>query len=267
MADKPVSGTKEWAASNFNIQLGCEHDCRYCYAKSVAIRFNRATPETWKEERILPDKCAKNFGKRKGTIMFPTTNDITPGNLPNSLGVLKKMLLAGNDVLVVSKPHLDCIVSLCHNLTDHQDQILFRFTIGSGNDNVLAFWEPGAPGFSERLAALTYACKTGYKTSVSMEPILDTDEDDIVVLVEQLDPWVTDSIWLGKMNSVERRLKLNGEWNEATERMAAALMVSQTDYCIKKLYARLKDHPDVKWKESIKKVVGLEVPTEKGLDV
>ena len=28
-------GTQEWAASNVNIQDGCEHDCRYCYAKSV----------------------------------------------------------------------------------------------------------------------------------------------------------------------------------------------------------------------------------------
>ena len=29
----------------------------------------------------------------------------------------------------------------------------------------------------------------------------------------------------------------------------------------------LKDHPKVKWKESIKKVVGIKAPSEKGLDV
>ncbi len=40
---KPPTGTQEWAASNVNIQDGCEHDCRYCYAKTMAIRFKRAT--------------------------------------------------------------------------------------------------------------------------------------------------------------------------------------------------------------------------------
>ena len=41
---RPPTGTQEWAASNVNIQDGCEHDCRYCYAKTMAIRFKRATP-------------------------------------------------------------------------------------------------------------------------------------------------------------------------------------------------------------------------------
>ena len=30
---RPATGTREWAASNVNIQDGCEHDCLYCYAK------------------------------------------------------------------------------------------------------------------------------------------------------------------------------------------------------------------------------------------
>jgi len=33
------------------------------------------------------------------------------------------------------------------------------------------------------------------------------------------------------------------------------------------LYSRYKDEGNIKWKESIKKVVGLEIPVEKGLDV
>jgi hypothetical protein len=33
------------------------------------------------------------------------------------------------------------------------------------------------------------------------------------------------------------------------------------------IYERYRDNPQVKWKESIKMVVGLEIPVEKGLDV
>jgi len=40
---RPPTGTQEWAASNVNIQDGCEHDCLYCYAKIMAIRYKRAT--------------------------------------------------------------------------------------------------------------------------------------------------------------------------------------------------------------------------------
>ena len=34
---KPVSGTKEWADRNENCLDGCSHDCKYCYAKAMAV--------------------------------------------------------------------------------------------------------------------------------------------------------------------------------------------------------------------------------------
>ena len=36
---------------------------------------------------------------------------------------------------------------------------------------------------------------------------------------------------------------------------------------IMKLYHKYKDNPKIKWKESIKKIVGIEIPTEAGLDI
>lgn len=263
---KKVSGTKEWAASNVNIQVGCSHGCRYCYAKASAIRFGRATPESWTTEDIRLDAVEKNYGKRKGTIMFPTTHDITPGNITEATTVLKKMLAPGNRVLIVSKPHLDCIQKLCAALAPWKDNVLFRFTIG-GTPRHLSFWEPGAPDFSERVKALQWAHKAGFDTSVSMEPLLSIDEDEIVRLVEVFAPHVTDAIWLGKMNKPEERLTKNGDWNEETQAAVEELLASQTDERITALYERLKDHPKVKWKESVKAVVGLEIPTEAGLDI
>jgi len=71
-------GTKEWASSNINIISGCSHDCRYCYARKMAIRFKRKTEETWKIMELNNEKLCLNFKKRKGRVMFPTSHDITP---------------------------------------------------------------------------------------------------------------------------------------------------------------------------------------------
>jgi DNA repair photolyase len=199
--------------------------------------------------------------------MFPTTHDITLGNMVHTLPVLRAMLEAGNKVLVVSKPHPVVIQTICSDFANFKDSILFRFTIGSANDETLRFWEPGAPSYIERVACLACAHATGFQTSVSMEPLLETDEDIIVALVEGLASYVTDSIWLGKMNKPIERLTQNGVYDAETAKWTADLMASQSDERIKALYGRLKNHPKVKWKESIKAVVGLDLPTEAGLDL
>jgi DNA repair photolyase len=108
-AKRSPHGTQEWAASNVNIQDGCEHDCRYCYAKTMAIRFRRAAAASWSKPRLRQHDLDRGFTRRAGRIMFPTAHDITPRNLDECLMVLNRMLAAGNDLLVVSKPWLACV--------------------------------------------------------------------------------------------------------------------------------------------------------------
>jgi len=264
MNEKTVFGTQEWAKYNENCISGCTHDCKYCYAKSIAIRMKRKTPDNWNIENIKNNKLAKSFRKSSGTFMFPTAHDITPNHLDECLSFLENILRSGNEVLVVSKPHLECISKICDLLPQYKHHILFRFTIGSTDSAVIKFWEPGAPDFDERLAALKYAFDMGYKTSVSCEPMLDENIDELIFKVS---PYVTDSIWLGKMNYPGARLALNGTNDDATLSTMNELMSIQSDGWIMKLYSRYKDNPQIKWKESIKKAVGLEIPMEKGLDV
>lgn len=268
MGKKKVSGTKEWAASNVNIQRGCSHKCIYCYANANALRFKQVEPGEWGTEVINQAAVDRPYGFRSsGTIMFPTAHDITTGNVEAAITVLRKMLASGNRVLIVSKPALDIVIPLCRELEEWKDNILFRFTIGSLDDEVLEFWEPGAPPFHSRFEALAYCFQQEFDTSVSMEPLLDPDEDAIVNAVEAMTPFVTDSIWLGKMNRAAERIKRNGQWTPEVEAALAKLTASQSDARIHFTFERLKDHPKVKWKESIKEVVGLEVPTEAGLDI
>src|ERR1035437_4041186 len=150
------TGTQEWAASNVNIQDGCEHDCRYCYAKTMAIRFKRATAASWKVPRLRRNDLDRGFTRRAGRIMFPTAHDITDRNIDECLTVISRMLAASNDLLIVSKPRLSCVKRLCEELAAYQPQIVFRFSIGSTDDAVLSYWELGAPSFKARLACLQY---------------------------------------------------------------------------------------------------------------
>ena len=258
-----ISGTKEWATTNENIQIGCEHDCRYCYARAIALRYKRIErSEDWKFP--IPRKnLRKSFPLRKGTIMFPTTHDITRTNLDAACVHLEKMLVSGNRVLIVSKPHERCIERLCGDFGKYQDQILFRFTIGTRVDYYQKFWEPNAPDYAERLGCLKLAHAMGFATSVSAEPFLFKDIDD---LVREVEPYVSDAIWIGKMNKIESRVVGAGEVHEVIDEVER-LGHLYSDAFIHGLYDIFKNDPKVKWKDSIKKVLGLPVATEAGLDI
>ena len=256
-------GTQEWAASNVNIQDGCEHDCRYCYAKTMAIRFKRMSAASWKHPRLRKHDLERGFTKRAGRIMFPTAHDITERNLENCLSVLTRMLEAGNELLIVSKPRLACITRLCDELAPYRSQIVFRFSIGSADEAVLSYWEPGAPSFKERLASVKTACLQDFQTSVSGEPMLDDKPDKLISTIR---PWVTDSIWLGKINRLRNILALNCPHDPEAIRRGEALIATQTDVAIRALYARYRKDPLIKWKDSIKVVVGLSRPTALGTD-
>lgn len=196
-----TSGTKEWADSNVNVVEGCAHDCLYCYAKRMAIRFKRKTTENWK---VMVAKPVKRFKKRHGRVMFPTSHDIIPGEpgYDECIETIIRLVIAGNEVLVTTKPHVKAVRDICSNiLPDYKDKVQFRFTITSNDTpRVTDWWEPGAPPANERIAALQLAYILGWKTSVSIEPCLDADPRPLVARVR---PFVTESIWLGTMNYCE----------------------------------------------------------------
>ena len=199
---KITLGTKEWADSNVNCYYGCSNNCRYCYAKKMAIRFNRKTMDTWNVMKPNQKAIDKGYSKRKGRIMFPTSHDITPESLGGCLVVLKKLLDANNEVLITTKPNLNCVKHICNIFYKRKNLIQFRFTITSFDNELLSFWEPQAPSFEERLESLKHAFKLGYKTSISIEPFLDKNP---FLLVYKLIPFVTESIWIGKMNYISTK--------------------------------------------------------------
>ena len=251
---KKSTKNRQWSEHTMNLISGCSHSCKYCYAKAMLVQLKFNTIDNWKNEVIRkPDLLKKKFKKRDYLIMFPSTHDITPEHLQENMTFLGNILAAGNKVLIVSKPHLECVKAMCDAFIPFKENMLFRFTIGSADSNILKFWEPNAPDFDERLEALQYAYNAGYQTSVSCEPMLD---DKIDQVVGQALPYVTETIWLGIPNFLIERLLINGfEDDHITMDQACALMKLFSDEYILSLYARYKNNPQIMWKSSIIKVL------------
>lgn len=259
---KLVRGTAEWAVATVDCCTGCPHGCRYCYARHDLVERRRRVPaEQWQSIEILGEEVTRVQPLYPGQVMFPAHHDIVPENLAACRTVIRNLLRTGNRVLVVSKPHLSCVEYLCREFRPYRERLLFRFTITARDPEILRFWEPRAPGYAERRACLEHAFRQGFATSVSVEPMLDTA--DVVAMVHELLPFASHSIWLGKMNRIGERVQ--GE-TAALRAEIERIEKGQDDEHIQHIYRQLRDIPAIRWKESIKIVVGLDLAAEPGLD-
>lgn len=250
-ADRTGTGTKEWAEHNENIQKGCSANCLYCYAACNAHRFKLRPRADWGIEQLTKRADITSYPRRKGVVMFPSAHDVSPFNVIAYIRVAKLILGAGNQLLIVSKPNLECIAKLVTELADYKAQILFRFTIGTTSNTVAAFWEPGAPAPEERIAALKLAFQSGYRTSISAEPLLGGPETALAVM-DAVRPYVTDSVWVGRLNRGRSRVDMSVP---LYAEKVIALEDQQRDAEILRMCQALAGDPLVKWKDSIKEVL------------
>jgi DNA repair photolyase len=220
------------------------------------------TAAEWSHCQDLEEELNKDHPLYNGQVMFPATHDIVPENIESCVKVVKKLLDAGNAVLLVSKPHLDCIQRLCQEFYNDRDRILFRFTITARDPNILNIWEPEAPDYQERLMCLRSSFERGFATSVSIEPML--HREDVVAMVHELLPFVSQSVWIGKMNKID--IRVVGDSDHIIGEIER-IQQGQTDEQIHSLYQQLQGIEKIRWKESIKEVVGVTLPTRPGLDI
>ena len=150
--------------------------------------------------------------------------------------------------MIVSKPRLKCINRVINGLEQWKEQIMFRFTIGTIHNDISRFWEPGAPEPYEQVLALELAYNRGFRTSVSIEPMLEGYKG-IVLVIEAVRGYITDIIWIGKMNKV--RLRVADGYNNEVARIEEL----QCEKNILELYHYYKDDPMIRWKDSIKEVI------------
>jgi DNA repair photolyase len=168
-------------------------------------------------------------------VMFPSTHDLTPHNLPLALICMDLILSKGNELLIVTKPRLECINAITSDekIIYHKDRVEFRFTIGSWaeNETMRELWEPNAPSMKERYECVRLALLRGFKISISMEPLLELNLTDLGEAIAYFESNGIDEIWIGAMNYTKNAPKL--------------------DY--RAIYDLFKYDECVKWKESFRK--------------
>jgi hypothetical protein len=164
--------------------------------------------------------------------MFPSTHDITHGNLHLCTKVIQYLIERGNHILIVSKPHIECITAICEMFCQWQSFIEFRFSIGSRDDAILKYYEPNAPTFDERITSIRCALDHSFKVSVSCEPLLKNDLYfiDLLLAFTHIKNGVNlqiDTIWIGAIQYMKG---------------------PELDY--RGIYDEYRDNPKIKFKDS-----------------
>lgn len=253
------TGTREWSEHSFNCCLGCRHGCLYCYARAPALRFKRIkSGADWANERPVPIVLDRASRKYQGVVMFPTQHDISVGNTGLCLDVLVRLLWEENRVLVVSKAgwHVPLFLNLANRSAGHRGEAELRVSVTALDEEVSQFWEPGAPPPQERLAAIHDTAVAGIPTSVSIEPCLEPWRTaEIVAAVQKAG--VTGEIWIGSAN----KLRARTAWCRGMaglEDAISRLEAWQTRERMREVFESLKGNPQVRWKDSYQKALGID---------
>jgi DNA repair photolyase len=196
-------GTGEWADNRINWQIGCKHNCVYCYAAAMACgQYKRVIPGEWNKPTVNMKKVHQKYKKIKktetnnGIIMIPTTHDIHREYIGEAITIFTRLLSVGNELLIVSKPDIVVWNNLFPVLRPYKNQIELRFTITTDDDTIREKYEPGAPSIDMRLQALKKAIKLGFKTSISCEPFLSNPIKTVKMLRKHGDF----DVWVGPMS-------------------------------------------------------------------
>jgi DNA repair photolyase len=146
--------------------------------------------------------------------------------------------------VVTTKPSFSIIRQIDNLYSGYKKYLQFRFTITSLDNNLLRFWEPNAPLFEERLESLKYAFDRKYRTSVSIEPFLDRKPQ---VLVSMVEPFCTESIWIGKMNYIPSDSMLSNDLQPFYSEIRRNYEIEN----LLEIYNDLRDLQKIRFKDSV----------------
>lgn len=254
-ASDPVSkltGLEQLTTNTYNIIDGCQNNCKYCQNCTLPEKKKKVSnPLIWKT-KVSKEIDLDKVKRMRGPILFPSNHDITPDDVTHVSKLLREFLFSGSNFIITTKPHLTCIEQMCADLKHFKSGLIFRFSIGSADSKVLKFWEPNCTGFEERLECLKLAHSKGFKTSVSCQPMLDGDVDSVI---EAVSPYVTENIFIGKVENLKVNLAQNHHNDEATLYKADQLLQIQSDENILRLYQTHKDNPLIIWEKNIVEVL------------
>ena len=183
-----------------NPYTGCQHNCKYCYARLFMKRYSGHT-EPWGQfvdaKVNAPELLSKQLirAKRGNVWISSVTDPYQPleGKFELTRQCLKELVKKQFPVSIQTKSDL---VLRDLDLIQELKEIQVGFTIATGDEKIAKVFEPNASTVAQRLDALETIHSKGVKTFAFVGPILPGNPEK---LVESLAGKV-DNVLIDKMN-------------------------------------------------------------------
>lgn len=166
------SAVQDWA---LNAYVGCQHDCRYCYAQFMKRFTGHAEPwGSFVDVKVnAPELLAREvLRKHKGRVWISGVCDAyqdLEGTYRLTRRCLEILVEHGWPVTVQTKSPL---VLRDLDLLRRAPEAEVGFTITTADERVRAAFEPGAPPVAARIEALRALHAAGVETFVMVAPLL-----------------------------------------------------------------------------------------------
>ena len=189
----PKGAALEYGRVGANFYTGCPHNCEYCYLKrgiigkalggtEVNLKKTLKDPDT--AFAIFEREVARHIDEcRKHGIFFSFTCDplISETRMLTARSIVHCMeqgisvhVLTKNHTFIYDDEFMHTMQRIDRSL---RQKVHFGFTL-TGRDDM----EPGASRNIDRIETMCYLHSAGYKTWASIEPVIDWDSADKVVI-------------------------------------------------------------------------------------
>lgn len=183
-----------------NPYTGCQHNCKYCYARLFMKRYSGHT-EPWGEfvdvKVNAPELLKKQLVKaRRGDIWISSVTDPyqpLEAKFELTRQCLKELVKRQFPVSIQTKSDL---VLRDLDLIQEFEEIQAGFTIGTDDEKIAKLFEPNASTVRQRISALEKIHSEGIRTFAFIGPILPGNPEK---LVESLAGKV-DKVLIDRMN-------------------------------------------------------------------
>ena len=221
---EPKGKAKEYGDYAINIYTGCPHECFYCFAPSVLRKVKYDFHKCVEPRKNIVEEVRKQIEREKitGKLIhlcftcdpYPTGYDTTP-----TREIIKAIKESGNHVQILTKGD----GSRDFDLLDENDW--YGITLTCLND-LREKAEPFALPAVLRYENLLLARRSGIKTWVSFEPVLNAD--DVLRLIENCHEFI-DKVKVGKLNYYPSNI----DWRKFGHDVEELCHRLQLDYYIK----------------------------------
>jgi DNA repair photolyase len=227
----PKGKAREYSPYSLNIYNGCDHNCKYCYIKTMPFPKYKATDEIKPRKDIL-EKLEKQLKKQEITeqvLLCFMGDPYCQADIEHKTTreILKLLLKYDIPVAILSKGGERILRDL--DLFKKFRNIKVGTTLTLTEEKESLYYEPGAALPRERIKVLGILHNEGIKTWVSFEPVI--RPLTTYQLLELSYPFV-DQYKVGKMNYYKLDFIVN--WREFGDTIAKKLINIKKDFYIKK---------------------------------